>query len=134
MVKVLRDLRRSPGPTPLLKQGHLEQVAEVHVQTAFEYLQRGRIHSISGQHVLVLSHPHMRKRFPMLRGTLLCFSWCPLLWSCHHWWAWLHLLCTLPLGICTLWERILLMLLLQVSLHQILVEAFVISQLTGWYN
>ena len=39
MVEVGRDLWRSSGPNPLLKQGHLEPVAQDHVQMAFEYLQ-----------------------------------------------------------------------------------------------
>lgn len=78
MVKVGRDLWRSPGPTPLLRQGHLKQVAEVHVQSAFEYLQRGRTHSVPA-----LRQPHMKNHFPEFRGNLLCsnllcFTWCPL--------------------------------------------------------
>lgn len=36
MVKEGRDLRRSPGPTTLLKQGQLQKVAQVHVQLATE--------------------------------------------------------------------------------------------------
>ena len=42
MVQVGRDLWRLSGLTPLLKQGHLEPVAQDHVQMAFEYLQRWR--------------------------------------------------------------------------------------------
>jgi len=42
-VEVGRDLRRSSGPTPLLKQGHLEQAAQACVQAAFEYLQGDRL-------------------------------------------------------------------------------------------
>ena len=34
-----RDLWRSPCPTPLLKQGHLDLVAQDHVQMVSEYLQ-----------------------------------------------------------------------------------------------
>jgi len=41
----------------LLKQGHLELIAQDHVQVAFECLQGQRLHIISGQPVLVLSHP-----------------------------------------------------------------------------
>jgi len=33
---------------PLLKQGQLEQVAQDHVQTAFEYLRGWRVHSLPG--------------------------------------------------------------------------------------
>jgi len=36
MVEVGRDLWRSSGPIPLLKQGHLEPVAQDCVQKAFE--------------------------------------------------------------------------------------------------
>ena len=45
MIEVGRDLWRSSGPRPLLKQGHLETVAQDHVQTAFEYLQLYQPHS-----------------------------------------------------------------------------------------
>jgi len=39
-----RDLCRSSSPTPLPKQGHLEQVVQDLLQAGFEYLQRRRIH------------------------------------------------------------------------------------------
>jgi len=48
MVEVGRHLWRSAGPTPLLKQGCLELVVQDHVQTAFEYLQGGRLHNLPG--------------------------------------------------------------------------------------
>ena len=64
MVEAGRDLWRSSGPTPLLKQGHLGQVASDHVQIAFEYLQGWRLHNLSGQPVPVLGHPHSKKVFP----------------------------------------------------------------------
>ncbi|PKU47740.1 hypothetical protein llap_1940 [Limosa lapponica baueri] len=38
MVEVGRDIWRSSSPTPLLKQGHPEQVTQDHVPSAFEYL------------------------------------------------------------------------------------------------
>jgi len=63
MVDIGRDLWRSFGPTALLKQGHLEQVAQDHVQMAFEYLQAGRIHNLPGQPLPVLGHPHNKKVF-----------------------------------------------------------------------
>jgi len=47
MVGVGRDLCGSSSPTPLLKQGHLEQVAQDLIQAGFEYLQRRRIHNTS---------------------------------------------------------------------------------------
>ena len=37
-------LQGTSDPTPLLKQGHVEQVAQDHVQMAFEYLQGCRLH------------------------------------------------------------------------------------------
>ena len=61
IVEVGRDLWRSSGPTTLLKQGHLEQVVQDCVQTAFEYLQG--LHHLSGQPVPVLSLPHSEKVF-----------------------------------------------------------------------
>lgn len=39
MGKAGRDLWRPSGPTPLLKHGHLKQVAQNHVQVASEDLQ-----------------------------------------------------------------------------------------------
>jgi len=53
-VGVGRDLCGSPSPTPLPKQGHLEQDAQDLVQVSLEYLQRRRIHSLPGQPVPVL--------------------------------------------------------------------------------
>jgi len=51
MLGVGRDLCGSSSPTPLLKQGHLEQAAQDLVQVGFEYLQKRRIHNPSGQPV-----------------------------------------------------------------------------------
>jgi len=48
MVEVGRDLCRSSGPILCLKQGHPEPAAQVHVQTAFEYLQEGGLHNLAG--------------------------------------------------------------------------------------
>jgi len=59
-----RELWKSPDPTPLLKQGHLELDAQGCVQTASEYLQGWRLLSLSGQPVLVLGHPQCEKVFP----------------------------------------------------------------------
>ena len=56
MVGVGRDSCGSSSPTPLSKQYHLEQVAQDLVQEGLEYLQRRRIHNLSGQPVSVLSH------------------------------------------------------------------------------
>lgn len=43
-------------PNPVLKNGHLEQVAQDHVQAAFEDLRGRRLHSLSLQSMPVLSH------------------------------------------------------------------------------
>jgi len=69
-----RDLCGSPSPTPLPKQGHLQQAAQDLVQAGLEYLQRGRLHNLPGQPVPVLRHPqreevlpHVQTELPMLR-------------------------------------------------------------------
>jgi len=67
MLGVGRDLWGSSSPMPLLKQGHLQQAAQDLVQVGPEYLQRKRIHSPSGQSVLVLHHPHVQLGLPMLQ-------------------------------------------------------------------
>ncbi|KAK4823251.1 hypothetical protein QYF61_000218 [Mycteria americana] len=56
---------------PLLKQSHLETVAQDPSQTAFEYLQGRRLHKLPGQPVPVLDHPHSKKGFLMFTGKLL---------------------------------------------------------------
>ena len=43
MVEVGRDLWRSSCLIPLLKQGHLEQIAHDHVQMALEDVQGGSV-------------------------------------------------------------------------------------------
>jgi len=50
------DLCGSSSATYLLKQGHLQQAAQDLVQAGFEYLQRRRLHNVSGQPAPVLSH------------------------------------------------------------------------------
>lgn len=60
------------------------------------------------QPVPVLRHPPREKKFfLMFRGSLLCSSACLF----HQFWqwvsltrVWLHVLCTLPAGICHLWN------------------------------
>lgn len=52
MAEVRRDLWRSSGPPPLLKQGHVHLVAQGHVQMAFGYLQGRRLHHLSGLSLL----------------------------------------------------------------------------------
>jgi len=46
----------SPGPTPALKNSHLELVTQDPIQMAFEYLQGGRLHYLPGQPVPELDH------------------------------------------------------------------------------
>ena len=56
MLWVGRDLCGSSSPTPLLKQGQLQQAAQELVQVGLEYLQR-RLHNLPGKPVPVLHHP-----------------------------------------------------------------------------
>jgi len=58
MVGIGRDLCGSSSPTLLPKKGHLQKAAEDLVQAGLEYLQRRRLHSLPGQPVPVLCHPH----------------------------------------------------------------------------
>lgn len=58
------DVWRSYCLTPLFKQDHLEQVDQNCVHRAFQYLQGGKLHILSGQLATVLSHPHTKKEFP----------------------------------------------------------------------
>jgi len=48
MVRVGRDLCGSSSPTPLPKQGHLQQAVGDLVQAGIEYLQRRRLHNLPG--------------------------------------------------------------------------------------
>jgi len=61
MVGVGRDLWGSSSPTPLPKQGHLQQAAQDLVQVGLEYLQRRRLHNLPGQPVPVLHHPQSKE-------------------------------------------------------------------------
>ena len=73
MLGVGRDLCGSSSPTPLPKQGHLQQAAQGLVQVGFEYLQRRRIHNLPGQPVPGLCHPqsevlpHVQLELPMVQ-------------------------------------------------------------------
>jgi len=74
MFGVGRDLCGSSSPTPLPKQGHLQEATQDLVQAGFEYLQRRRLHSLPGQPVPVLHHPqseeilpHVQLELPMLQ-------------------------------------------------------------------
>uniref|UniRef100_A0A8B9Q4U4 Transmembrane protein 19 n=1 Tax=Apteryx owenii TaxID=8824 RepID=A0A8B9Q4U4_APTOW len=73
-----RDLWRSSSPTLLLKQGHLEHVAQDPVQVGFEYLQGWRLHNLSGQPVPVLCHPHSKEVFHYVQLELPVFQFVPI--------------------------------------------------------
>lgn len=59
-----RNFWISSSPDPLLKQVHLEQIAQNHIQVNFEYLQKRRFHNFSAQPLPVLCHPHSKEAFP----------------------------------------------------------------------
>jgi len=61
MVGIGRDFWRSCTPTPLPKQGHLQQAAQDLLQAVFEYLQRRRLHNPPGQPVPMLCHPQSKE-------------------------------------------------------------------------
>ena len=70
IVGVGRDLCASSSPTPLLKQGHLQQAAQNLVQAGLEYLQRRRLHNLPGQPVPVLRHPQREEVLPHVQTEL----------------------------------------------------------------
>jgi len=76
MLGVGRDLCGSSGPTPLRKQGHLQQAAQDLVQAGLEYLQRRRLHNLPGQPVSGLCHPQREEVLPhvQVRKQWLVFS------------------------------------------------------------
>jgi len=78
MVGVGRDLCGSPNPTPVPKQGHLEQAAQDLVQVGLEYLQRRRLHNSSGQPVPVLRHPQREEVLPHVQTELPVLQFVPL--------------------------------------------------------
>lgn len=61
MVDAGRDLWRSPCSAPMLSWDHLGPLAQDDVQIGFESLQEWRLHSLPGQPVPVLGHPHREK-------------------------------------------------------------------------
>jgi len=83
-----RDLCGSSSPNPLPKQGHPEQAAQDLVQVGFEYLQRRRLHNLSGQPVPGLCHPQREEVLPRVQLELPLLQFvpvapCPV--SGHHW-------------------------------------------------
>ena len=87
MVGVGRDLCGSSSPTPLHKQGHLQQAAQDLVQAGLEYLQRRRLHNFLGQPVPVLRHPQREEVLPHIQMELPVLQFVPIA-SCpvagHH--------------------------------------------------
>ena len=79
MLGVRKDLWGSSSPTPLPKQGRLEQVAQDRLQAAFEYLQRRRLHNPSGKSVPVLCHPQNEEVLPCVQMEL------PVLQGAQNW-------------------------------------------------
>ena len=77
MFGVGRDLCGSSSPTPLPKQGHLQQAAQDLVQAGLEYLQRRRLHSLSGQPVPVLRHPQSEEVLPHVQRELMMLQFVP---------------------------------------------------------
>jgi len=77
MVGVGRDLCGSSSPTLLLKQGHLQQVAQELVQTGLEYLQRRRLHNLPGQPVPGLRHPQREEVLPCVQLELPLLQFVP---------------------------------------------------------
>ena len=62
---------------PLLRQGHLELVTQDHDQTAFKYLQRGRIHHTLDNLCQWLSHPHSKIAFSEVQREIPVFKFVP---------------------------------------------------------
>ena len=46
---------------PPAEQDHLEHITQDGIQVGFEYLQKRRLHNLSGQPVPVLCHPHNKE-------------------------------------------------------------------------
>lgn len=57
MVEAGKDRLNSFNPNSCFKQGHLDHIAQDHIQVGFEYHQM-RLHNLSEQLAPVLSHPH----------------------------------------------------------------------------
>ena len=102
-----KDFWKSSGPAPLLKQNHLEQAAQDHVQTVLKHPQRWRLHNLPGQPVPVLSHAHCKINVSSCSDRTSHDSFCVYcLWSCPSALlerAWLSLLCILRSGVCIHW-------------------------------
>jgi len=77
MVVAGRDLCESSSPSPLPKQGHLEQASQDLVQVGFEYLQRRRLHNLPGQSVPVVRQPQSKKGLPHVQLELPMLQFVP---------------------------------------------------------
>ncbi|PKU44774.1 hypothetical protein llap_4915 [Limosa lapponica baueri] len=66
------DIILSNPPPP--KQVHLEQAGLEHIQEGFEYLQRRRLRTLSGQPVPALCHPQSKEVFPHVQMELPVFQ------------------------------------------------------------
>jgi len=66
MVRVGRDLKDHPVPTPCHEKGYLplDQVAQSSIQPGLEHFQGGGIHNFSGQPVAMFHHPHGEEFLP----------------------------------------------------------------------
>jgi len=76
MVGAGKDLWRASVPTPLPKQGHLQQAAQDLVQAGLEYLWR-RLHSLPGQPVPGLRHPQREEVLPHVQTELPLLQFVP---------------------------------------------------------
>jgi len=77
MVGIGSDLFGSSSPTLLPKQGHLQQAAQDLDQVGLEYLQRRRLHNLSGQPVPVLRHPQSEEVLPHVQTELPMLQFVP---------------------------------------------------------
>jgi len=78
MVGVGRDICGSASPTPLPKQGCLQQAAQDLVQAGLEYLQRRRLHNLPGQPVPVLRHTQREEVLPLVQTELPVLQFVPI--------------------------------------------------------
>ena len=88
MVGAGKDLWWLSSPTPLLKPGHVEHIAQDLIQVGLEYLQRRRLHNLPGQPAPGLCHPqreevlpHVQTELPVLQ--VVPIAPCPV--TGHHW-------------------------------------------------
>ncbi|XP_009664474.2 polyprenol reductase isoform X4 [Struthio camelus] len=65
---------------PCSSRGHLEHIAQDHIQTGFEYLQGRRLHYLSGQPVPMLCHPHRRRWFTHFYAVSVLWNGFLLIW------------------------------------------------------